>query len=72
MLVEVRSTGTVTVWPPSTHPPGERITFDADAEPLKMAGPELAAGIGSIARSVVEHARVCSVSKNYVGKFLSR
>ncbi len=36
MLVELRSTGTQTIWPPSRHPSGERIEFDHDGEPARI------------------------------------
>jgi hypothetical protein len=32
-LVEVRSTGSQTIWPPSVHPTGEPVSFDADGTP---------------------------------------
>lgn len=32
-IIEIRSTGTQTVFPPSTHPSGEEIRFEKDGEP---------------------------------------
>ena len=36
-LVELRSTGHQTVFPPSTHPSGERIEFERESEPARVA-----------------------------------
>ncbi len=35
-IIEIRSTGTQTVFPPSTHPSGEIITFDTDGDPTPI------------------------------------
>src|SRR5439155_22738721 len=49
MLVEFRSTGTQTVWPPSTHPSGEMVRFDAEGEPGRMDGAALQAAVARVA-----------------------
>jgi Bifunctional DNA primase/polymerase, N-terminal len=36
MLVELRSTGAQTVFPPSTHPIGERVEWHSDGEPARI------------------------------------
>lgn len=38
MLIELRSTGTQTIWPGSVHPGGEPITFDHDGEHTTLDG----------------------------------
>ena len=49
MLVEVRSTGCQTVFPPSVHPSGESITFDRDGEPAKLEGTKLRGRVAMLA-----------------------
>ena len=41
MLVEKRSTGAQTVFPPSTHPSGEVYTFDKEGSPAKVEAQNL-------------------------------
>src|SRR5439155_22638525 len=41
MLCELRSTGSQTIWPPSTHPDGDTYTFDSDGEPAEVDGATL-------------------------------
>jgi hypothetical protein len=49
MLVELRSTGTQTVWPPSVHPAGELITFQTEHEPARITAPELRVAVARVA-----------------------
>ena len=49
MLIELRSTGTQTVWPPSKHPDGEKIAFDAAGEPAVIVGATLRAAVARVA-----------------------
>src|SRR4029453_10798680 len=48
-LVELRSTAPQTVWPPSTHPEGEAIPFDAQGEPTRIAGATLRTAVALLA-----------------------
>lgn len=53
MIVELRSTGTQTVFPPSVHPSGESIEFvDPLAEPAVVSPDVLLDGVKSLADSV--------------------
>jgi hypothetical protein len=53
MLVELRSTGAQTVFPPSTHACGEAITWEADdAEPAQVDPAELLAAVERLANAV--------------------
>ena len=53
MLVELRSTGTQTIFPPSTHENGESITWETvDAEPAKVDPGELLKAVESLANAV--------------------
>ena len=53
MLVELRSTGTQTVFPPSTHESGEPITWEAEgAEPTEVAPDELLTAVAELANTV--------------------
>ncbi len=50
MIVELRSTGTQTVFPPSVHPSGEAIQWvDEEAEPAEIGPDELLAACKSLA-----------------------
>jgi hypothetical protein len=49
MVVEIRSTGLMTVLPGSIHPSGETIEWDADGEPAVILAEELAASVGRFA-----------------------
>jgi len=53
MLVELRSTGAQTIFPPSTHPSGELIAFDQEQEPGIVVGPKLAAAVGRLAAASI-------------------
>src|SRR5262249_10563029 len=49
MLVELRSTGSQTVWPPSLHPTGEGIAFDRNGSPTLVAAAVLQAATAHVA-----------------------
>jgi hypothetical protein len=50
MLVELLSTGSQTVWPPSLHPSGELIAFEGDPRtPALVSGPSLVDAVRCIA-----------------------
>src|SRR5262249_52053862 len=49
MLLEVRGTGGQTVWPPSTHPSGETITWYTHTEPARISREVLLAAAAQIA-----------------------
>lgn len=49
MLVELRSTGAQTVFPPSTHPTGEVIAWDEDGEPARVDGAALRQAVAELA-----------------------
>lgn len=49
MLVELRSTGCQTVFPGSTHPSGELITWDADGEGASVEPEDLLRAVGRLA-----------------------
>jgi hypothetical protein len=49
MLVEIRSTGCQTVFPPSVHPSGEAISFDCDGDPAKLEGVKLEQQVARLA-----------------------
>ncbi len=50
VLVELRGTGTQTLWPPSTHPSGEVVEFDeSPGEPARVDGTSLAGGVARLA-----------------------
>lgn len=53
MVVELRSTGCMTVFPPSTHPDGERITFDSLGPPAVVPGAHLVRLVRTIAAASV-------------------
>lgn len=48
-LVELRSTGSQTIWPPGIHPSGEKVRFDAEGDPSVVNGPRLARHIREVA-----------------------
>src|SRR5262249_3500365 len=49
MLVELRSTGAQTIFPPSTHTSGEAITWDADGETATIEAGGLTVACGRLA-----------------------
>lgn len=55
MLVELRSTGCQTVFPPSLHPSGEPIEWHSDGEPLLIEPGELRACVDALADAVLDH-----------------
>jgi hypothetical protein len=57
MIVELRSTGSQTVFPGSVHPEGESIEWDSDGEPTKVAPGLLLAAVNALADEVTK--RVC-------------
>jgi len=52
-LVEIRSTGGQTVFPPSTHESGEAITWHEDGEPARVDADELLAAAGKLAAAAL-------------------
>lgn len=52
MIVELRSTGSQTVFPGSTHPSGERIEWEADGELTEVEPGLLIAGVNALADAV--------------------
>ena len=48
-LIELRSTGAQTVFPPSVHPSGESIQFDEDGEPSQIPGSTLLGSVTLVA-----------------------
>jgi hypothetical protein len=57
VIVEIRSTGTATMWPGSEHPSGELVTWHARGEPATIAGPELQRAVARLAAAslLVQH-----------------
>jgi len=53
MIVELRSTGAQTVFPPSMHPDDEPVTFDEDGEPTEIDGEELREDVSRLASIVL-------------------
>jgi hypothetical protein len=53
MLVEVRSTGSQTVFPPSIHPDGEVVSWVEDGDPAVVSGDDLTARVGKIAAASI-------------------
>lgn len=53
MLVEIRSTGTHTLAPPSEHPLGEVVTWDDDGEPATIAASELRQAVTRLATAAL-------------------
>lgn len=49
MLVELRSTGSQTLVPPSVHPTGDLLSWDSDREPFNVAAGDLEHAVGSVA-----------------------
>jgi hypothetical protein len=45
MIVEIRSDGAQTMFPPSIHPSGEEVTWDTDSEPAQVVASELLAPV---------------------------
>lgn len=52
-IVELRSTGTQTLLPGSTHPSGEPIGWDEDGEPAVISGPVLAGQVKRLAAAAL-------------------
>ncbi|OPX92333.1 MAG: hypothetical protein A4E53_00555 [Pelotomaculum sp. PtaB.Bin104] len=53
MLVEIRSTGGQTVFPGSTHPSGEKIAWEAEGDPNKLAFEHLLPVVGRLAAAAL-------------------
>ena len=53
MLVELRFTGTQTLFPPSIHPSGELIAWDRDDLPAQVAAAELRQAVDSVAAATL-------------------
>ncbi len=53
MLLEIRSTGTQTIFPGSTHPSGERIEFNNTLLPLEIDGDALRRTAGKLAAAAL-------------------
>ncbi len=53
MLLELRSTGTHTLFPPSIHPGGEEIAWEEDGEPAHVDGDALIAAAAWVASAVL-------------------
>jgi DNA polymerase I-like protein with 3'-5' exonuclease and polymerase domains len=49
MLVELRSGGHHTIFPPSQHPSGQAITWERDGKPTRAAGEDLAQAVRKLA-----------------------
>jgi hypothetical protein len=52
MIVELRSTGSQTVFPGSVHPEGEKVEWDLDGEPARVAPGLLIAAVNALADEV--------------------
>jgi len=52
-LVELRSTGTQTIFPPSTHPSGEVIAWHNDGDPARVGAAELCRGVRHLAAAAL-------------------
>lgn len=53
MLCEYRSEGSQTVFPPSTHPTGEKIEFECDGDPLVISRAELIGAVSKLAAATL-------------------
>lgn len=53
MLVEVRGDKQQTIFPPSVHPSGEPIVWEADTEPTQVSGQELLLHASKLAAAVI-------------------
>ncbi len=53
VLVELRGSGLQTVFPPSTHPSGEQITFDRNGEPTSLKVNELTCAVDRLASAAL-------------------
>lgn len=49
MIVEIRSDGAQTMFPPSIHPSGETVEWDVDGEPAEVLASDLLAGAERLA-----------------------
>jgi hypothetical protein len=56
-IVEYRSTGAQTVFPPSTHPTGEVIAWDGEPQPAEVDGAALAEAVEELAQAVRDAAQ---------------
>lgn len=63
MLVEFRSTGCQTVFPPSVHEKGEPIEWAQDGEPAKLAPEVLLSAVASLAKEVRKRLGVPDVAE---------
>ncbi len=52
-LVELRSTGTQTMFPPSTHPSGERVRWEQEGEPAEVTSEELVDACSKLAAATL-------------------
>lgn len=52
-IVELRSNGGQTIFPPSTHTSGEKITWDKDGEPARLGRDEIASKVRLLAATVI-------------------
>ena len=72
MLVELRSTGAQTIFPPSTHDSGERIAFiDGAGEPANVEGPYLHALVSKLAAMTLLARHWGTGSRHYTALALS-
>src|SRR5262249_10023627 len=53
MLVELRSTGSQTVWPPSMHPSGEAVGFHREGEPAVVSNEVLCEAVALVASTAL-------------------
>ena len=53
MLAELRSSGSQTILPPSTHPSGEQIEWDRDGDPTLIGGNELHKCVAHLATAAI-------------------
>ena len=60
MLLEYRSTGTQTMFPPSIHPEGETVRFDSEGDPAPVRRENLL-------KSASKLAAACLISKAWIG-----
>lgn len=65
MLVEFRSSGCQTVFPPSVHPKGERIEWSQDGEPVKIAPDVLLLAVRALAAEVRKRLGVQDVTSEF-------
>ncbi len=68
MIVELRSTGTQTVFPGSVHPSGELIEWDTFGEPAEITADDLMAAVDRLADAVDEKLGIDSRKKTAPNK----